>query len=281
MKKLILLFIMSSGIMIFSQDKADSLLNKWIPMGVAGLNISQVAFSNWSQGGEDAVTYTIVGNFSLDYKSETFAFTNALKLAYGQTKLGEDDFRTNDNELYLETVYSRRIGWIVDPYVSNLVRSSLSAGYKNVNDSMVEIANFFDPGYITQSVGFTYDKVEGFKSRLGAAFQETFTSEHTQYSDDKKTIDELEKFKFETGIESVTDVSWNFMENMVYKSKLRLFTRFEAMDVWDVRWDNVISAKVNDIIVVNLNVLVVYEQAQSLRTQIKEALQLGITYTLF
>jgi hypothetical protein len=71
------------------------------------------------------------------------------------------------------------------------------------------------------------------------------------------------------------------MDNMLYKSKLRLFTRFDQLDVWDVRFDNTISAQVNKYIVVNLNVLVVYEKSQSLRTQVKEALQLGVTLNLF
>jgi hypothetical protein len=38
---------------------------------------------------------------------------------------------------------------------------------------------------------------------------------------------------------------------------------------------------VTKLINVNLNILVVYDVDQSLKTQLKEALQLGITYTLF
>jgi hypothetical protein len=53
------------------------------------------------------------------------------------------------------------------------------------------------------------------------------------------------------------------------------------LSVWDVRWDNLITAKVNDYVSVNLNVLVIYDVNESLKTQIKEALQLGISYTLF
>ena len=67
---------------------------------------------------------------------------------------------------------------------------------------------------------------------------------------------------------------------MLLNTKLRLFTRFNMLDVWDVRWDNTITAKVNDFVNVNLNVLIIYEKSQSLRTQIKEALQLGFTYTI-
>ncbi len=53
------------------------------------------------------------------------------------------------------------------------------------------------------------------------------------------------------------------------------------LDVWDVRWDNLFVAQVTKLINVNLNVLLVYDADQTLKTQIKEALQIGITYNLF
>ena len=100
------------------------------------------------------------------------------------------------------------------------------------------------------------------------------------YSDDPATT-ELEKFKNETGIESVTEYSWSFMEDMNYSTYLRLFGRFEDLSVWDVRWDNVITAKINKYVNVNFGVLVIYDVDETAKTQVKEALQLGISYTLF
>jgi hypothetical protein len=98
--------------------------------------------------------------------------------------------------------------------------------------------------------------------------------------DDKKTLDKIERFKLETGIESVTEGSYLFAENMLASSKLRLFSRFNSLDVWDVRWDNTITAQINKYFNTNLNVLLIYEKSQSLKTQVKEALQLGITYSI-
>jgi len=62
---------------------------------------------------------------------------------------------------------------------------------------------------------------------------------------------------------------------------LRLFGRFEDISVWDVRWDNTVTAKINDYFNVNINVLLIYDVDETLRTQLKEALQLGISYSLF
>ncbi|MEO8399583.1 MAG: hypothetical protein ABI550_07185, partial [Ignavibacteriaceae bacterium] len=159
------------------------------------------------------------------------------------------------------------------------LRTAISTGFNYKKDPPEAIANFFDPGYVTQSIGFTYDRLVGFKSRIGFAVQEVFTKNYRQYTDDTSTV-KKESFKLETGLESVSTAEIEFDENLLLKSKLRLFTRYESLDVWDVRWDNSIVAKINDFINVNFAFLLIYEKKQSLKTQIKEGLQLGFRYTI-
>jgi hypothetical protein len=286
MKRTITIALLFAILPLFAQEEVvDPKLNKWVPSLVSGLNISQIAFENWSQGGENSLAYTLTADFKLGYKTERWNFRNQFKAAFGKTKLGDDEIRTTDNEFFLESVLSYHIlGWAVNPYFSNLVRSSITTGYDYKIDPKLKIADFFDPGYITQSLGFTYDTNENFQTRLGVAFQETITSTEelaAKYSDDPETLNEIEKFKFETGIESVTDANFNLDENLLLTTKLRLFTRFEDLAIWDVRWDNTITAKVNNWLNVNLGVIVIHEVSQTKKTQLKEALQIGITYTIF
>jgi len=144
-----------------------------------------------------------------------------------------------------------------------------------------QIVAFFDPGYVTQSIGFAYDKSEIFQTRLGLAFEESFADKFAlKYTDDSETA-ELETFKFETGIESITDVKWEVFENVLYKGKLRLFSGFDRLDTWDVAMDNSFTAKVNDWLNVNLKYLIIYKVSESLKTQTQEAIQVGIVYNLF
>jgi hypothetical protein len=277
-------FITTAAVLFFltinlTAQQDTIILYKWIPKAIAGLNLSQISLSNWTQGGEDALSWNFLGTGSLSYRTEVWHFKNDLKLAYGRTKLGSSGFRTTDNELYLEDVISRNIGWPIDPYFSNTTRTALAKGFNYDADPDTQVANFFDPGYLTQSLGFTYDKTPGFSSRLGFAVQEVITNKFIFYSDDIETS-EIEKIKVETGVESVTSAEYTVMENILLKSKLRLFSRFESFDVWDVRWDNAIAAEVNEYVNVSFVFLLVYEEAQIKTRQIKEALQLGITYTI-
>lgn len=277
MRYIIPFLVFITTIFSFAQDTSKIIVTT---KANTGINISQISFVNWEQGGENSFTWTLFGNLSVTTKSSKWTTKNSLKFAFGRTKLGAQEFRTNDNEFFIETVISRNVGWAVDPFFSNSIRSPITTGYSYKTKPPERIADFFDPGYVTQTLGFTYDRIKGIKSRLGIALQEIFTNRQRKFSDNPSTKDKVEAFKLETGIESVTSSEFKLMENITYKGSLRLFSRFENMKYWDVRWDNLIIAKVNNYVNVNFNILLVYERKQSLKTQIKEALQLGLIYNL-
>jgi len=282
MRKFVLITIICS-ISLFAEDaKKDSVAQKtWLPLGVAGINLSQISLDNWTQGGEDALAFSLYGNFGLDYFDKPWSFTNKLKLAFGKTKLGSDDYKTTDNEIFLEDLLTYNAGWFAEPYFANTFRTVIANGYDYSGDSPIQTASFFDPGYLMQSIGMAYKISDNFTTRLGFGFQETFTSKFNGYSDDVETLDEIEKFRFETGIESVTSANFKLDDNLFYTGELRLFGAFDAMDIWDVRFDNILTAQVTKLVNVNFNVLLIYDEDQIKRTQMKEALQIGIAYALF
>jgi len=264
---------------ILPQQK-DTILYKWIPTAATGFNINQISLSNWTSGGDNAISWTLSGTLGLKYFTNEWGFRNNLNLAYGKTKLGGASFITNDNDFYLETVLSRKLNWAVDPFISNTIRTPLSIGYNYKVNPIVSIADFFDPGYLTQSIGFVYSKVTGFTTRLGFAVQEVITTKYSALYNIDPESHEAKNFRIEAGLESVSTTEFTLADNLLYKGNLRLFTRYKSMDVWDVRWDNAIIAKFNDFFNVNLTYLFIYEKAQSPTAQMKESLQLGFTYSL-
>ena len=284
MKKItFILLVLFAAQIVFAQgeseEKKDTL---WTPKGVAGINLSQVSFSNWSQGGENTLAYTFFTLFGLDYIGNPWKWKNSLKFAYGRTKFGDQGYRTNDNEIFFESTLIHNVGWAVSPYAGVTARTPVSKGFNYKVTPEIQIVDFLDPFNLTEAIGFVYDQIPNFSTRLGVGMKQTWADQFAAtYSDDPETLNEIEKFRNETGIESVTEYTLDFLENMNFYTYLRLFGRFEDMSVWDVRWDNLITAKVNDYVSVNLNVLVIYDVNESLKTQIKEALQLGISYTLF
>lgn len=277
MKHFTFIFILLFTSTIHSEE-IDSTMNKWTTSLIGGFNFSQIAFSNWTKGGQNSLTWTLDGDFDLIYKNGTGMFITKVNAKYGQTKISENDFRTNENEIYMEQIISYRAKWKVDPFISNSILTQITVGFDYSKEPAVKVAGFFDPGYVTQSIGFTYDRISIIKTRLGLAFQETFTNKYFQHTDDITTPDTTEKFKFETGIESVTNFDAKLDDNIHAESKLRLFTRFENLEVWDVRWDNKITAKINSWLNVSLTYNFVFLKSESPDVQMKEAMQMGIKY---
>lgn len=281
MKKVFLLLLtFCMGNLIVAQE-ADSTLNKWTPSLLLSLNLSQIAFQDWSKGGESAFSFTLGGDWVMNYKASNWSFKNQLKGEWGQSKQGTDIKKITSNYAFNETVFYYDPGWLFVPFASNLIRTPISNGFDYSEEVKKQIVAFFDPGYVTQTIGFAYDKSEIIKTRLGIAFEESFSNKFAaQYTDDKETA-ELETFRYETGIESMTDLNLKLDDNVVYKSKLRLFSGFDRMTVWDVAWDNTFTAEVNKWLNVSLSFILVYKASESLRTQMQEGLQVGIVYNLF
>ena len=284
MRKIFTFLLLISFVTIsFAQEEKAPEVPKgpWKPSGTLGINLSQISFTNWSKGGDNSLSWNNLLNMGLKYKQEDWTWVNGLKLAYGRMKVGERGYRTTDNDLYFESVLSKNIGWAVDPYVALTVRTVVANGFNYTDSTESQISAFFDPGYLTEAVGFTYNRSENFTSRLGIAIEQTLTDKYRQYSDDPDTPNEIEKFKMETGIESVTEAKYTLDDNLLLTTKLRLFSAFDNLDVWDVIFDNTITAKINSYLNVNLNVLMVYDADETLKTQLKQALQIGVTFNLF
>ncbi len=278
-KQILILLLLFSVSSIFAQ-KEKVKQKTWLPSGVAAFNLSQLALSNWSQGGDNSLAFSIIGNFGLKYYSNPWKFENSLKISFGKSKIGDQEFRIADNEIFMQNMLSYSVGWVVDPYISNIFRTVVTNGFDYGVSPALQTSAFFDPGYLQQGMGFTYQHIPGWNFRAGLGFKETFTSKFNSYADDPATT-EIEKTKFETGLEFGVAGKTELQKNILFQTDLGLFSAFNALDVWDVRWDNTLTVKLSDLFNMNVNVLVIYDADQTLKTQIKEALQLGITYTLF
>jgi len=240
-----------------------------------------MSYTDWAQGGENALAYTI----TIDGKSvrdvEITNWSNTYKIAYGQTRLGSKGFRKTDDKLELESVLTYKLGTYVNPYASATFKSQFADGFKydDVAGTKVKTSAGFDPMYLTQAVGVGYQPVAQIKTRLGLAVREVFSSAQG-YADDTKTTPTIETSKVEGGLESVTDAEWKFEENLLFTTKLEMFAPFNNIDVVIVRSNNTIVAKVNEYISVNLNVQLINDANITARTQVKQSLAMGLTYTL-
>jgi hypothetical protein len=253
----------------------------WKVNAVVGAGLSQAAFSNWAQGGENSFAYTLSGLVNGTLYGERSRWSNTLSLRYGQAQIGDDDAKKTDDEIYFESIFVYRIWSPFHPYAAATLRTQFAPGYDYPDNApRVRVSKFFDPAYLTQSVGIIYEPSAVFTSRLGVAMREVITSEFPQYADDAETLTEIEKTRFDVGMEWVSTLNYEFLPNMVYLSRLELFAPFNAFDRVVARWDNVISGKINTWFSVNLGVQVLNDVNVTPRTQLKQTLTIGLSYQL-
>jgi hypothetical protein len=277
-----LLFIFGLWCLNVSAQQADTLEVKktWTHNLIGGLNLTQVSFNdNWAQGGENALAYalSLIGKSANDLPKTNW--TTSYKFAYGQTKLGDQGIRKTDDKIDIESNLTYKAGTYINPYIAVTLKTQFAAGFDYGTMPKTRVSNFFDPAYLTQSIGLGYQPLAQIKTRLGAALREVITSEFNSYADDPKTLT-VEKTKVEGGLESVTEVSWQLQSNLLFTGKLELFDAFRNFDIIIMRSDNTLAAKVSKYLTVNVNVQLIKEPpVRRGKIQVKETLAIGLSYS--
>jgi hypothetical protein len=259
------------------QEKAGAPHDTTKPFGwtnalVAGANLTQASFTNWVQGGQNALSYTLWFNGATVQNLEKSNWTNSLKLAFGQARLGGQGLRKTDDEIHFESLFIYKLALAINPYASVTARTQFATGYSyDALGNSTAVSAFLDPGFFTQSIGAAYTPAAGIKTRLGFAVREVVTSKYNQYSGGAKS-------KTWGGGESVTDAQWEFAQNMQLISRLEIFAPFQPVSDLSVRFDNTIAAKVNEYVNVSFNVQTVYDGSVSGHMQVKQVLAIGLSY---
>ena len=254
----------------------------WKHSAIVSANVTQISFTDWAQGGDNALAYALFLDGKSVYEVDVIQWANSYKFGYGQARLGSQSTRKTDDRIDLESVLTYKIGTYINPFASVSLKTQFAEGViYDAAGSAVPVSNFFDPAYITQTIGVGYKPSSELKTRIGVALRETIADAYAaKYSDDLETIPDVEKTRVEGGIESVTEVNWPVMENIVFNAKLEIFAPVKNLDRMTVRSDNTLSAKINKYFSVNLNVYLINDTQIQARTQIKETLALGFSYTL-
>ncbi len=242
----------------------------WQKDMAAGVNLTQTSFDNWAQGGESAFAWQLNYAFKFVNNQEKTSWANSGKFNYGMTRVGNAEATKSIDEIKLESVFTYKIGGKVNPYVSATGVTQAGPGYDYNVTPKVKITNFMDPGYFRESVGFGFKPNENISTRAGFSLKQTVVRET-----------KIVTSKNEVGAESVTDLDWTISDNSQLTSQLELFSNLKKFNEIDVNWDNVLTAKVSKYINLNFNVYLMYDRDVSTKRQLKQALAVGFSYTVF
>lgn len=252
----------------------------WKRQMAASLNFSQTAYDNWSQGGEDAVTWFAKVDGKANWRAEKQKLENTGKAEFGQTKLGDRAFRKALDEVRLGSVYSYLLGFYVNPYASVQFHTQFAKGYEYDDSAGTKtpVSHIMDPGYLTESVGLGVEPTPYLKSRLGFALKHTFRDEESGYGGE-----DVEAVKTEPGLESVTNLDYKFNDWAMYQTELAFFVNFLGTDEIDWRWNNLITVQFMKYVQASYS-LEMYRDIDTdggVDPQTKNILSVGLVYNFF
>lgn len=258
-------------------EKLDKKLDAKHKQKVTGtLNVSQNAYNNWEQGGQNAIAWNVRLEWDVARNGGPLGLIYSGDLHFGQTRQEGEDARNSIDKIELDGLLTWKLGKIINPYFGMGLLTQFGRGYDYKKTPFEAKSDFWDPAYLTQSLGMRM-KLKLFNSQFGIGLKETFTSTYRQYSDDPFTR-KVEAFRMETGLQSKTRLDATIVKGLGVKSTLELFSTFQHIETVDMRWDTRITAKVAKHIIITLNILINYDKDVLDKFQVKESTEIGFQY---
>ncbi len=262
--------------------------------GFSSLAFNQVTLSNWSAGGENALSTMAILNLFGNYSKDKIGWDNTLDMGYGFLKNGSNKMRINEDKMELNS----KLGYKAFDHIFYTLlinfRSQFSNGYNYPNDS-VFVSRFMAPAYLTIGLGLDYKPTTFFSFYISPATGR-FTFVTSQELANKGAfgvepaiiqngiiIRNGKKVFSEFGANISTQIQLDIFKNINLVSKLTLFNNYTDKDIAnrrniDVNWETMILIKAGKFLTTSIMTNLIYDQNVVARTQFKESLGVGLSY---
>ena len=282
-------------------------ISNWKHKNVLGLDISEIAFVNWSAGGTNAITGLVRGDLKYDYKDDYQMWSNELIIRYGLNKQEGIELRKTDDAFKFNSTYGLRISPTSDWYHSAKLNfnTQFTNGY-NYPNTENPISMPFAPAYVFLGIGSEYIyKTGNFNLYLSpATLKSTMVLDQTLansgaygvkkavYDENGNVIIEGKKSKTEFGILINSYLEREIFNNIVLKNRLTLYTDYlHNLGNIDVDWQCFSYLTVNQYVKANVGFNLVYDKDidvikeengvkinEGPKVQLKQVLGVGLEY---
>ena len=305
-----LFFIFSLS--VFSQDtialQTRDSVSHWRNINKVGFDISQIAFVNWSAGGNSATSGLIKGDFSRVYTKGNQKWVNELIVRYGLNKQDGVELRKTDDLIQLSSTFGYRKDSITNWYHSAKFNfnTQFSNGYAYPNTEKA-ISRLFAPAYIFLGVGA--ENASKSKHRIfyisPFTFKTTFVLDQAlanqgAFGVTKAVVDSNgliitngKKTRTELGFLFSSYYKTEIAKNVVWINKLVLYSDYiNKFGNIDIDYDFRLDLTVNQHVKVNIGAQIIYDDdikakkqidgkqvTLGPKLQIRQMLGVGLVYT--
>ncbi len=275
---------------VFAQD-ADTLTadDGWRRSLVASLAGNQAVFSNWQEGGVDALSGTAALDGKFDRVVGAVMTRQSLRLAYGVLQQDTLSVRKALDVARYSASGEVMRGHAIRPALSLTVRTQFAPGYDYSPDSTrypslvvvpgeaLKISDVFSPLVLSQTAGIAWWPGGGFVARVGLGLKETLVAIPRLRQVQGNAPDQAARV--ETGITSELVLERPLMENVSIKSRLTSFQGFGQLGQTapDALFETTLLLKVNRLLSVTLDTAALYDADVSPDVQLREALSVGVS----
>jgi len=137
-------------------SKPDT-ISYWTNKNLLGIDLSEIAFVNWSAGGTSSITGLVRGHLERNYKDDNQMWSSELIFRYGMNKQEGIELRKTDDVLRINTTYGYRTNTLSNWYHSAKFNfnTQFTNGY-NYPNTKDPISKPFAPAYTFLGIGSEY-----------------------------------------------------------------------------------------------------------------------------
>lgn len=240
----------------------------WTEKNQIGVNISEVAFVNWSAGGNNSISALFYGTAERNYKKDDLFWRNKALVRYGINSQEGQELRKTEDELRLSSSFGYRKDSTSNWFYSAKFdfNTQLTNGYR-YPETNIPISKFMAPGYLFLGIGTEYsDPVEDLKVYISPVTQKsTFVLAQRLANEGMfgvtgavrdslgNIIEKGENVRTEFGFLVTSDFSKEMFENVEVDNQLSLYSDYlNKFGNIDVEWQLNVNLKVNDFIKANV-----------------------------
>lgn len=289
------------------QTKLQDSISNWEKKNAVGFDISQIAFMNWSAGGNTSISGLLKGYFTRKYSNHNIKWLNELILRYGVNKQDGVELRKTDDAFQLNSTFGYRKDTVSNWYHSAKFNfnTQFTNGYSYPNTKKA-ISKPFAPAYLFLGIGAEYvNKEKKYSLYLSPLTQKTtmvldqtladqgsFGVDKATYDANGNLISKGKKSKNELGA-LVSGIHKNEVyKNITLENKLSLYSDYiNNFGNIDVDWQMSVDLTVNEYVRANIGSHLLYDDdikakeeidgkqvTLGPKVQLKQLLGVGLVY---
>lgn len=303
----IALALMTVAISLGQDEKPEG----WTRKGNLGLNFAQSSYTNWAAGGQNALNWQGIFNYSINYLKGNFKWDNTLNtsLGYSYFNFTQKPVKTDD-KIEFTSLAGLKATEHLNYSLELAFRSQFAYGFDYTADSSNYISKFLAPAYITLGLGVEWVPNEHFSINFAPVTGRITIVNDDRLADlgaygvekgyfnpnDTLTWVSGKKIRYEFGARLAAKMKYTIFENVDFESKLELFSNYLKNPQYiDVDWQNLLVMKVNSWLNCSIGTHMIYdydipfydinEAGESIldpnsKVQFKEVLSIGFMINL-